>query len=925
MNDNTDLKLSNGCISFPVHECPECVGDQMPDGNVKELPVIYETDILIEEKQTNSNDKKWGKDNRCEIPNIPNIVVENYCHDNNTEKDNDDDSKVTLRRKKTSFSENVETITNDDYKYMDYLQVPKTGTSRRKIEIGSEKMISNDDLRLAATLVHDAMEGRTTDIKTEPKYVRSYNRYKSWPLTYLLYIAIIVDLSLVVFEEPAVQGFAIHYSVTMFVEGVCLVYFTIRTCHNFHWRRTKSFFKDVKNIFIIGILVLTILDMLLFVILKQVIPDGRDVRYTRVLRPLLIVNFSDGRQIRRAWRNMRRTIKEIVHVLFLFYFFIFVFALIAYQMFSHRNDMKYPDGKDYFKNYMDSVWDLYVLVTTSNNPDVMMPAVEKSRFYCAFFFVYILVCFYLLLNVFLAVAYHSYNENMKVEIKTSARDKKKKLVQAFDVIKINHKGEDMVTYRIWKRLMTLAQPKLSKNQIDLLMLILDMNRSGHIGRREFMNVADLLNVPVSEVADRTTYLEKWFPKIYNSTPAEYLKTFVDSVFFKFMYDIVVIIEVFLIGFDVAHIDVPFCCLFFLEILIKVFTYGPLRYFKRFSNWFDVFITSASCIFIITSYVYPYQGVVFTETSKIIQIIRIFRILRLLVHIKRFKIITDTLVNISLSIVMYCGILFIIFYIFAIIGIEVFQGKINDHTHNVTNETLEEMYCGALELKGSAFYESRYCSLNFNDFISSVLVLSTILFENNWHILTQGYVLVAGKAARIYFAVFFMCVSVVVMNIVTAFVVDMFMYEYTIQKEGKVDSTVEKKIKDLGLGIDAETGLEISAPLSDNEMEELLKDGTIQKPKQHPWVEKATMHGLRSAEVRFSAISSFVTKRKSSVPTLNRFDGIRFHIKKRGWTKIEILLQQLYDVECDIVEECGIDVTVNHTDQTQNNRLKSMIL
>lgn len=33
---------------------------------------------------------------------------------------------------------------------------------------------------------------------------------------------------------------------------------------------------------------------------------------------------------------------------------------------------------------------------------------------------------------------------------------------------------------------------------------------------------------------------------------------------------------------------------------------------------------------------------------------------------------------------------------------------------------------------------------------------------------------------------------------------MFMYEYTIQKEGKVDSTVEKKIKQLGLGIDAET-------------------------------------------------------------------------------------------------------------------------
>lgn len=41
------------------------------------------------------------------------------------------------------------------------------------------------------------------------------------------------------------------------------------------------------------------------------------------------------------------------------------------QHFISRTDIVYPDGRPYFKNYMDSVWDLYVLVTTSNNPDVM--------------------------------------------------------------------------------------------------------------------------------------------------------------------------------------------------------------------------------------------------------------------------------------------------------------------------------------------------------------------------------------------------------------------------------------------------------------------------------------------------------------------------------------------------------------------------
>ena len=42
---------------------------------------------------------------------------------------------------------------------------------------------------------------------------------------------------------------------------------------------------------------LTTLDMLVFIILTNVFPDHRHIRYSRVLRAVLIVNFSDGRQV----------------------------------------------------------------------------------------------------------------------------------------------------------------------------------------------------------------------------------------------------------------------------------------------------------------------------------------------------------------------------------------------------------------------------------------------------------------------------------------------------------------------------------------------------------------------------------------------------------------------------------------------------
>ncbi|WAR18843.1 hypothetical protein MAR_000681, partial [Mya arenaria] len=95
---------------------------------------------------------------------IPTIVID-------TTDENKDDEPVTLHRKDARFCEPAmaEAVTDDDFRYSKYLQ-PQS-TFHRKEMLGSEKMISDEELRFAATLVHDAMEGRTVDIKTEARYV----------------------------------------------------------------------------------------------------------------------------------------------------------------------------------------------------------------------------------------------------------------------------------------------------------------------------------------------------------------------------------------------------------------------------------------------------------------------------------------------------------------------------------------------------------------------------------------------------------------------------------------------------------------------------------------------------------------------------------------------------------------------------------
>jgi len=79
-------------------------------------------------------------------------------------------------------------------------------------------------------------------------------------------------------------------------------------------------------------------------------------------------------KVRRAFRNIRNTVPEILHVLILFIFSIALFTLLAFKLFENR-DLSYYNRMEteasYFTNYWDSFFDLYVLVTTANSPDVM--------------------------------------------------------------------------------------------------------------------------------------------------------------------------------------------------------------------------------------------------------------------------------------------------------------------------------------------------------------------------------------------------------------------------------------------------------------------------------------------------------------------------------------------------------------------------
>lgn len=71
--------------------------------------------------------------------------------------------------------------------------------------------------------------------------------------------------------------------------------------------------------------------------------------------------------------------------------------------------------------------------------------------------------------------------------------------------------------------------------------------------------------------------------------------------------------------------------------------------------------------------------------------------------------------------------------YAIVGMEVFQGKVVDYgTTNFSSLTTMQRLCGNTRLNESEFSRLYYCEKNFNNIIKSYVVLFDLTVVNQWH-------------------------------------------------------------------------------------------------------------------------------------------------------------------------------------------------
>ena len=538
----------------------------------------------------------------------------------------------------------------------------------------------------------------------------------------------------------------------------------------------------------------------------------------------LIYGFLAGRQIRRAFRNIRKTVPEIASVLILFFLFIFLFTIMAYKLFKDRNFHK-ADNSPYFTDFFDTFWDLYVLVTTANSPDLMMPAYDVASYYSIFFIVFEVVCLYIFMSIFLAVVYNNYRKNLKTEVKEIVERKKDLIGKCFDLMKSEVFGRSVIIQGDFMHLMRMTLPTSSEQYFKILWCVLDSEQNGYIDKSEFWVLPDLLNIKVSEI--RANLFERHIPNIYKHKYSRILIRGVKHKYFRYLFDAIIIVNAAVIISSYEYIEWGFLAVFTLEILLKIYAFGFSLFISKYWNVFDTVIIGSAVIFNIIDNARGDADDAYIILDVLL-ILRVLRIIKIFHGIHSFKMILNTIFHILPSLFTYVGVLFVFVYIFSIVGMEAFQDKIKffgPDTYNTSDP--QQMWCGNKALEGSTFYKFKYCANNFNDIGSSFIVLFELLVVNQWHVITEGFVLATGtKASRIYFIFYHLIIVILILNIFTAFVLEAFLLEYSYSK-GSLEKALETKINEMGLNYGSKPITRTTArPETKSSKESILDDDEL---------------------------------------------------------------------------------------------------
>jgi len=601
--------------------------------------------------------------------------------------------------------------------------------------------------------------------------------------------------------HPSLEApLAVHIGVEIgcLMVSLVVVLLKIRT----RWSTVWGARRDLSKCFLIGIFMVEAV-----VIVLRGKPHWR---LSRSLRPVILIENHYMTGIRRFLRQLIESLPPILDIMGLMMFMITIYSVLGFYLLGPT---QHSSGSPYFQSFTDSLVNLFVLLTTANFPDIMMPSYNENMAYTLFFISYLSINLYFLMNLMLTVVYKTFADVEEKKFSALIDGKADAASKAFDLLK-NEESEQMEVSS-FRGLMREYQPL--KGDIDTLLMWKFLTRRSDnpdkISRKEFGQVYQAISYRWSVVDGKEEEITCWYkgPSKVMVTLVTFLSWLVNTKGFEFTVYSLVGLNTALLVIQAAliqttdqdhivynpHVGMGFMLLYGAEVLLKLFGMGLRGYLSCPWNIFDFLVTTTSFISMVMIFSFDLE-----EHMSTIVVLRLVRVLRLFRMKKRFRDVFGTAVILLPHLVSTVIVLLLLYYFFAIIGLELFS------SYNLLNcckgTAIEPFYFHHPDPQ--SVLHGFYYMNNFHSLPEAGITLFELTVVNNWSIIMEAYVMVTGTNwTRLFFIIFYLF-TIVVLTLVVAAILEAFLFRIQYKKKLKKED---------------ETGqLSISVTLSSEEVSRL---------------------------------------------------------------------------------------------------------
>ncbi|XP_022446861.1 two pore calcium channel protein 2 isoform X1 [Delphinapterus leucas] len=672
--------------------------------------------------------------------------------------------------------------------------------SCHSVQVGPGAVARRDlCLDQAVVFIEDAIQYRSINHRVDARSLWLYRRYYSSTSQWTLSFTIFLILALAFIETPSslTSTSDVRYrpapweppcGLTEGVEALCLLVFAADVSVKSYlvgWAQFR------KNPWLLAYLVVLLVSLVDWTVSLSLICQ-EPVRVRRLLRPFFLMQNSS--MMKKTLKCIRWSLPEMASIGLLLAAHLCLFTVLGMLLFpGEKDDRRDRQRLTYFRNLPEALTSLLVLLTTANNPDVMIPAYSKNRLYAIFFIAFTLIGSLFLMNLLTAIIYNQFRGYLMKSLQTSLLRRRLGIRAAYKVLSsTTAEGEahpEGVGVKPQDFLQVLQKVQLDSDHKQAITEKLHSRSGDLLSADEFQKLFDEFDKRViKEHPPRPEYR----PQFLQSAQFLFGHHYFDYLGNLMALGNLVTICVFLVldahvlpkdrdDFVLGILNCVFILYYLLEMLLKVFALGLRGYLVSCSNVFDGLLTAVLLVLEISTlavYRFPHPGwkpealglLSLWDVTRLVNVLIAFRFLRIIPSMELMAVVASTILDLIRNMRAFGGILAVAYYVFAIIGVTLFRGVIVAPGNSSLAPDNGSAPCGSFE-------QLEYWTNNFDDFAAALVTLWDVMVVNNWQVFLDAFRRYAGPWSKIYFVLWWLVSSVLWVNLFLALILENFLHKW----------------------------------------------------------------------------------------------------------------------------------------------------